>query len=104
MQNLADDIPPVKVSIPISQITKTRKAYIPHTRETYDPHDSADIAAVKVFISNFFSTCTKEVWLTMGSGVLSNLKMLRQSKTSRDLFEKLRESKKDNSCRVFGNK
>lgn len=38
------DIPPVKVSIPYSQLSKTCRTYKPHTRLDYDPKDSVDIA------------------------------------------------------------
>lgn len=38
------DIPPVKVSIPFSQLSKTCRSYKPHTRLSYDPTDSVDIA------------------------------------------------------------
>jgi hypothetical protein len=38
------DIPPVKVSIPYSQLAKTCRSYKPHTRMDYDPKDSVDIA------------------------------------------------------------
>ena len=38
------DIPPVKVSIPFSKLSKTCRDYIPHTRLSYDPTDSVNIA------------------------------------------------------------
>ena len=38
------DIPPVKVSIPFSKLSKTCKTYVPKTRLDYDPKDSVDIA------------------------------------------------------------
>ncbi|KAL2917949.1 hypothetical protein HK105_202363 [Polyrhizophydium stewartii] len=44
-RNLAEDEPPVKVSIPISRIEPTRKEYKPHRRSSFDPGDSADIGA-----------------------------------------------------------
>ncbi len=56
LANLAEDIPPVKVSIPLSQLSKTEKVYQPHRRQSYDPQDSVDIAAVNLIylFNNFF--------------------------------------------------
>ena len=48
MRNLAEDIPPVKVSIPFSKLSKTERTYVAHSRSSYDPRDSADIGAVCV--------------------------------------------------------
>lgn len=38
------DLPPVKVSIPFSKLSKTCRSYKPHTRLSYDPRDSVDIS------------------------------------------------------------
>ena len=44
-KSMDQDIPPVKVSIPFTKLSKTTRVYIPHTRLTYDPRDSTDIGA-----------------------------------------------------------
>ncbi|KAI9202781.1 uncharacterized protein BJ171DRAFT_167032 [Polychytrium aggregatum] len=45
LRNLAEDEPPVKVSIPKSLSSKIVKTYRPHRRRSFDPGDAIDIGA-----------------------------------------------------------
>lgn len=59
MKNLAEEVPPVKVSIPFSRLTRTEREYVPHRRNSYDPHEQTDIGAVKFFIFLFLELLLK---------------------------------------------
>ncbi|KAJ3282458.1 hypothetical protein HK104_010879 [Borealophlyctis nickersoniae] len=46
VRNLAEDEPPVKVSIPKRAIERTEKVFKPHRRRSFDPSESVDIGDV----------------------------------------------------------
>ena len=80
-KNLAEDIPPVKVSIPLSKITKTEKHYKPHRRQSYDPRDSADIGAYLYNGSQFHIGTRRSVGTQKLASIKQESRMYKSTRT-----------------------